>query len=237
MNVVIALRGYKSISKLTHLSVMGLSSSKEPRFFETMHKPVAGMDVFRSLVLSDALRKGDVAGVLFLDDDIVFNPQDVVKMVKLNVGLVGACYVTRGDLKVPASKFFDNQRIVFSPDSPLVSVQYLAGGFMLVATRILEKVIQANSLPLCNSKENASFWPFFMPFYKPVKSNLFKREYEYLTEDYAFCERVRRAGFDVLLDPSVRLEHLGETLLRLEHILDSKPPEFKSKIVLERNVQ
>ena len=217
MKIVVSICGYSPIERLTHYSVSQLLRCLEPQFFEAAIKPIAGADVFRSIVASRVVAAKDYDAVLFVDHDVVFDPKDVMSLVrsmKDGKNVIGGCYVTKSEHPQPSSRFLNGQTVVFKPGAAPVKIEYLAGGFMLVARNVLDTL--SRKLPFCNSKENMGFWPFFMPFVKRHRSGLFKNEYEYLTEDYAFCDRAREAGFDIWLDPSIRLSHIGSFAYELE---------------------
>ncbi len=46
--------------------------------------------------------------------------------------------------------------------------------------------------------------PFFQPMLKPEPEG-----HWYLGEDFAFCERARQCGFQIMADTSIRLRHYG----------------------------
>jgi hypothetical protein len=46
--------------------------------------------------------------------------------------------------------------------------------------------------------------PFFFPMIREIEDG-----HWYLAEDYAFCERARRSGYQVVADSSIRLWHVG----------------------------
>ena len=47
-----------------------------------------------------------------------------------------------------------------------------------------------------------------VPFFQPLVRDLSGGHW-YLAEDFAFCERARRAGIRILADTSIRLFHVG----------------------------
>src|SRR5262249_14973037 len=63
----------------------------------------------------------------------------------------------------------------------------------------------AKELPVCDTHLSRPVVPFFLPLVLPTKDGP-----RYLGEDYAFCERARRAGFPILIDTRVRLFQIGD---------------------------
>lgn len=237
MKVAIALAGYKGMEPLTHWCVSQLAGCPEPQFYESNYQPIAGPDVFRSLIATEAVEKlGSSDAVFFIDDDVVFDPKDVVKLanhIRDGKLIVGGAYVTKTSRPQITTRLFDDQVVEFKEDAKLVKVKYLAGGFMMVSMRVLKKLQE--KVPYCNSKEDRAFWPFFCPFWKKVSGGiLHKKQYEYLTEDYAFCDRVQDSGFTIWLDPSIRVDHIGKKQFKLEDITSVEiEPMSEIKVVKE----
>lgn len=59
-------------------------------------------------------------------------------------------------------------------------------------------------LPICNECFGANIIPYFMPMARPQREG-----HWYLGEDYAFCERARQAGYNIMADTTIRLWHIG----------------------------
>src|SRR3990167_6129156 len=205
---------------MTHWAVNQLLSCPSPEFAESALKPIAGPDVARSLAASLFLQDETFDAILFIDDDIVFDPKDAVKLAKhIEEGrhVVGGCYVTKTAHPQPTTSFFDGQSVKFHAEAGPVKVRRLAGGFFMASKKVF--LALAAKLPKCNSKENMSFYPFFMPYV--LTSGIWSKEFEYVTEDYAFMDRARDKGFDIWLDPSIRLIHTGEKNFSLEDIFQN----------------
>ena len=223
MKVIVALCGYRPIERLTHWCVSQLLRCPEPEFQETAMKPIAGPDVYRSLAATLFLKSEEFDAILFVDDDVIFDPRDIQKLsqhIKDGKDIVGACYATKGDDPQIASRFYDGQTIEFNEQAKPVEIMYLNGGCIMASRKVFEKL--SNKLDFCNSKEKTGFYPFFMPYVKRNSNGLFKKYTEYLTEDFAFCDRAKDSGFKIWLDPSIRLAHIGDKIFRLESIFQTK---------------
>jgi hypothetical protein len=88
----------------------------------------------------------------------------------------------------------------------------VAGGFMAVHRSVFETL--AEDLPLCHQGTALEHYPFYLPFVIEGEDGA-----ELLSEDYALCERARRAGFPILANTAVRLGHVGEETFALEDML------------------
>ncbi len=167
--------------------MVNLLSCPNPQFLISNQKPIAAIDVARNIIASDFYRSKEFDTLLFLDDDIVFDAKDMVKLcnhIEDGKNVVGAAYATKNIKPSIAARFFDNQTVSFSKDSKPVKIKYLPGGCLMIAKKVFGKL--AEKLPLCNFSEPISFWPFFQPMIKHTRSGLFKSHNDYLTEDYSF---------------------------------------------------
>ena len=174
----------------------------------------------RSITASRFLKSGyDV--MLTIDSDIWFPTEDAFRICEMvgsgKYDILGALYMVRSlHRPQPAQLFGDKKHVMFQPGEEPTPVRYLATGFMAVSRKVFEKL--AESLPLCHQGEFWEFWPFFMPFTCPDE----RFGHIYLSEDYAFCQRARDAGFEVWLDPTIRLGHQGSYQYRLENMIQTE---------------
>ena len=113
---------------------------------------------------------------------------------------VGGLYSTRGMGGHVAARMLDP----LPEPKRLWPVRWLAGGSMLVrrdaAEAICEVSVEYERLSNCGAGTGRN-WAAFSPF---VLGG------EYISEDYAFCERWRQTGGECFADLDVRLVHWGE---------------------------
>lgn len=151
-----------------------------------------------------------------IDSDIVFDPESVMQVARQAHelgGIVAGLYVTRakGGLCRPTSIFEADQPIEFGTDPTPVPIKWAATGFMATPRVVFEKLVE--DMPLCHQNEWWRFYPLYMPMIVDGPSGP-----EYLSEDFSLCERARRAGFKVYINPAVRLLHVGQHAFRLEDL-------------------
>lgn len=174
----------------------------------------------RSQVASMFLRsKADV--LITLDSDVGFDPEDVISICEKaeDFDLIGGMYAKREEPSSPASLIPLDTPIIFDNDQPPVRVPFVTTGFMAVHRRVFELLSQ--SLPLCHpgwvdyeNQSDLSFWPFYAPYWLEYEGKTI-----YLSEDWALCDRVKKAGFGVWLDPTIRLIHVGPKQFLLEDMI------------------
>lgn len=186
--------------------------------------PVCGdalVERSRGRAATDFLLRSDADVLVSIDTDIVFRPEDVLAIAKQAVerqAIVGGVYMTRGRAGgIPTSTLALDQRYDFAlTDTPEVvdpvPAKYVAGGFMAVPRVVFETL--AKELPLCHQGIALEHYPFYLPFVVEEEGGP-----SLLSEDYALCERARMAGFPILVNPGVRLGHVGEETFWLEEML------------------
>lgn len=144
----------------------------------------------------------DADVLVFIDDDIAFEPAALKKLVDLTVqteAIACGLYVVRDTVAPhPAIAAFPNQELHIGPDNPPVEIKWGATGFMGIHRKVLDRMREG--LPWVFSGPQW-FWPFF--------DIIITDEGEYLSEDYAFCERARRLGIKTWLDQTIVLRHEG----------------------------
>ncbi len=148
--------------------------------------------------------------ILFVDSDMRFPINGLVRLLQHQVPMVGVNYVRRGH----PTKYIAIEKIASEdggtsggklmetlPDSTgLAKVEALGFGFTLIRRDVF--------LTLPDPKEEPWFWFEWMP----------SRNGQ-IGEDVFFCRKVRSAGMDVLLDHdlSKEIQHTGRETFRLDH--------------------
>lgn len=171
------------------------------------------------------LQKTDADIHLSIDSDIVgFTVEDTRKMCELAMtyDIVAASYVCRSaDRTFPASFYEDGVRVLHAFDHTPVPVKWAATGFLAVHRRVFERLSQDMQLLHREDPQERCFYNFYGTM-----------EYEdedtagpiLLSEDYAFCQRAKDAGFTCYIDPAVRIGHTGTYIYRLE---DTAQPQVE----------
>lgn len=144
---------------------------------------------------------GDI--LLFIDDDILFNPPDVELLVKdclEKQSIVGGPYMLKTPGNVLAVRPFDlSKEIPIGKTGSLHEIRWASTGFMAIHRSVLESL--ATTLPKANIGREMELIPFFQPY---VHAG------DYLSEDWAFCQRTRDLGFKIWLDGRIVLGHVGQ---------------------------
>jgi len=157
----------------------------------------------RSKAATDFLRNdANLDIMIMIDHDISWQPGDIQHLLQKVVeteSMVGGVYSKRVFGRGIAAKPAGQGNNTIGRDE-LIPAVYLSAGFWGIHRKVLEKVSEI--LPLTTD----NFWPFFMPMLSAPRPD---GRPEYLSEDWAFCERARNLGFKLFLDLKPHLVHNG----------------------------
>lgn len=157
------------------------------------------IDRARAKAVSHWFRNETTDVFLMIDDDIVFRPEDAVRVVQLareKRAIACGAYPV-GDGGHMASRGWPGQELHWGKQHEPVEIRWPATGFMAVHRDVIAAMVA--DMDLCYPTQPDAFWPIFQPF--ALGEN-------YLSEDYAFGERARERGFATWMDPKTILHHL-----------------------------
>lgn len=142
--------------------------------------------------------------LLFIDADIGFEPQEIVKLVLADKDVVGGLYPKKAlPIQYVVNKVENGDK-----DGNVVEVANLGTGFMLIRREVIESMI-ANH-PELHYQDQIGLDPKFAPFKYALFDTLIDPvTKEYLSEDYTFCKRWRDMGGKIFADLSIQLDHVG----------------------------
>lgn len=151
--------------------------------------------------------------LLFLDADIAFDPEDILRMIRSNVPLIGGVYPKKKlnweRIKGPMAyddmpSLLDYVVIPLKPSDPVdtdtpCEVKYIGTGMMLIQRHVLLEMAKANptNTYLANGER------YHLYFHCALHEN------EYLSEDYYFCEVWRMLGGKVYAAYWTKSTHWG----------------------------
>ncbi len=164
----------------------------------------AAIDQARSRLATDALAEG-FDELMWIDSDTGFDPDAVEQLRAHELPLVGGVCVKKGARALACHILPGTERFVLGEGGGLTEVRYVGTGFLHTRREVYEKIADHEKLPVCNQKFGTPTVPYFLPMLLPEDDG----NHWYLGEDFAFTERARRCGFDVYVDTSFRLEHIG----------------------------
>ena len=129
--------------------------------------------------------------LLFIDDDVIVPPDAYLQMTAWNKPIVSGLYYKRQGKIVPTAY---RESATGPAPIPKVAapdlVDFVGGGCLLIHRSVLEKVKY--------------------PWFKWTINDESLKPHDRLGEDFNFCRKARQAGYEILLDTTVRCRHIGE---------------------------
>ena len=143
----------------------------------------------------------------FLDFDADFlaayQPQRTINLQMFEQAILSG--KTGKDAQFAAAPFVGTQSNVKNPDYGTIGkVDFIGAGFYILKRRVLEKIV-ARGLALNMITTMPGFQQRTYGFF----NNITDDKLGVLSEDYSFCERVRRAGFDIHAYLGPGISHTG----------------------------
>jgi hypothetical protein len=137
--------------------------------------------------------------MMWLDADIEFSTDDVAKLWNMQADIAVGCYAMKKPNEQWYAAWKDGELVkdLDQFDGP-VEVDYAGTGFMLIKRIVIETL--AKSEPSYEGP-NGRVPALYMT---PIHNDGFE------SEDYHFCRLAQDADFQIIMDPSVRLKHIGQ---------------------------
>ena len=180
----------------------------------------------------------DYTHLMFIDADIEFQTEDILKLYAHKKDVVVGAYPKKGvawdkiraNLTDPANKskelsdrdmasfgsdyainfkFVDKETKTIGVENGLIKLHDAGTGFMMISREAILKMIKAYPELKYNNDVNIANADLKDHFYALFDTMIDPIDRRYLSEDYTFCRRWQEIGGDVWLDPSISLNHYG----------------------------
>lgn len=184
----------------------------------------------RNNLIAKFMSNKDFTHIMFIDADIGFDYEDIVKMLWHDKDVITGSYPIKSIDWEKVSKLVKQDvptdalmarslRYVINPvqqrsgeveiDNGALKIYDAGTGFMLIKREVIEKMIKAYPhLKFTDdtgslSKEEKNWTYNFFDAYIDDETN------RLLSEDYGFCRYWQKIGGDVWVDPSIDMVHIG----------------------------
>lgn len=142
--------------------------------------------------------------LMMIDSDVLFKPEDIVRVLSHGEGVVGGLYPTRDGA---GRQMVDRLPHGGKTQGELAEVRAAGTGFLSVRREVLESLKDGREYETDDGEDGDRAWDFF-----PVGIETQSGRRRYLSEDWGFCHIAREAGWTVWADRSVNLRHIGEAV-------------------------
>ena len=166
---------------------------------------------------------GGWSHLLFIDADIEFEPQAIMRLLAADKDIIVGGYRKKTDRPEFALTFLPDaeDHLEQCPKSGAIKIARAGTGFMLIKRGVFERIRDA--MPeLHYTDRTALDGPKAMVAWFEHAI----RDGQRWSEDYTFCDRWTALGGDIWLDPSIKLGHWGQQVWRgslSDHITDEEP--------------
>lgn len=166
----------------------------------------------RSKMANFFLNNTEYEYLFFLDSDIGFDPNDVLKLLSHKKELVSGAYPMKS---IPLEWNFSLSKNG-KRDNDLVAIDRIGIGFTLIHRKVFESIIEKYGdelkfIPRRSKKEDITIEELNNSYH--FFSEL-KYEDTYLPEDLSFFERTKNCGFQPWMDVSINLSHVGSHIFQ-----------------------
>jgi hypothetical protein len=202
MKVAFCIPTLGRITYATHTSLLGtykVFDKAGVEWDEIMAIGSTYIDDARNYLVSKFL-ESDCTDLFFIDDDLGFSPDSVLKIIKRSEGIVGGVYRHKvsDEIKYMGNLIVNDEGTPYGRDG-LIEATHLPMGFTRIKRGVLEQMILSHPELYYND-------------YGIERYNLFGHIQEnghYYGEDYSFCIRARRLGITVWIEPDITFNHFG----------------------------
>ena len=172
----------------------------------------------RNECLSNFMNNTSLDYFIFIDADISFDPLDVIKLMNYDLPFIAGTYPKKSlnwqeiqqcfvyDTPESSKELFEktSQYTIYEKNRQkikdnLLEVNRVGTGFMMFKRDLIKKL--EKKYPELMYEENGNKGYGF--FESEIKNK------EHISEDYAFCERVKSVGEKIMIDTSINLIHHG----------------------------
>lgn len=136
---------------------------------------------------------------MWIDSDQVFSYEQIIALIKRDKDVIGGYYKCADNVHYPIVQNWDEkyfkkhgsfkfltQASIDSKQGKLFKCVYNGFGFMLIKYGVIEKLT----------------YPWFEPIFYDIGT-----AHDFASEDVSICKKIKDAGFDIWVDPKIRVGH------------------------------
>ncbi len=163
----------------------------------------------RNTLAAMFLREPEATDLFFVDADVGFDAEAVIRLVHRPEELVVGVYPLKRDSGGWPMVMQTKDGIPLGRDG-LIEADFVPTGFMRIKRRVFDRLMAAypelryadSVVETMGDRSLRAAWDFFHMGIDPKRQR-------YTTEDYAFCQRWRDIGGQLWIDPDITFSHIG----------------------------
>jgi hypothetical protein len=213
LDFLLVMPSYRAPEPETVASIETFRIKTKLRYYTAIFARDALVARCRSIACTRFLKGNFAPYMIFLDDDIVFEPEHMEKLYQDMVDgydIVAGLYPVRDGTNLACAGYGGKLKI----DGTIQEQEYPATGFMGISRKALLAIRDNLELPVLNGGGWPECWPFFECGHgKTAEGNPI-----YISEDWDFCVKARKAGLKTYLDTGILLGHIGHKVWTCEDV-------------------
>jgi hypothetical protein len=185
----------------------GLNMSFYPIFFESL------VSRARNAAVAHFLEDEENTHLLFIDSDIIFEPEDVYRLIQAEKDVIAGMYPKKYIVWDRLKKDPNAERVDFPiggeikvTEDDYIESGYLPTGFLMIKRKAILKLIEQH--PELKYKNDIDGYMggednFYNLFNAGIRNGIYE------SEDWGFCSLWKESGGQVLIHPDINLKHVG----------------------------
>lgn len=157
----------------------------------------------RNNLAAKMLHNTNATHLMFIDSDIRFEPDSIIKLIDADKDLVGGLYPVKG---YPI-RYVVNGMAEPINEGQLEEVRHIGTGFMMIKRTVLEQMIE--KYPEKKFKDSINVGKQYEPFMYALFETTLDSDGHYMSEDWYFCDKWRDMGGKVWAHKGIVLNHNG----------------------------
>jgi hypothetical protein len=157
----------------------------------------------RNNLMAKLMTNKSATHFMFIDADIRFDPESIFQMMAADKDIISGAYPK----KAYPIAYNVNLKQQTKIQGPLYTVDTAATGFLMFKRNVYEKLIEAH--PNTKYVDDVGLGKQYEPFMFAIFDCYIDEAGHYLSEDWAFCRRASKLGYDIWCDSRVLLDHTG----------------------------
>lgn len=158
----------------------------------------------RNNLAAKFLSTPEATHLMFIDVDLGFDPESILKLLCNNQDVVGGLYPKKS---LPISYVVNTVQDPQLSSEDTVEVSTLGTGFMLIKRHVIEKMI--GTFPELKYKDDIGFGKQYEHNMYALFDTAISPDQHYLSEDWTFCYRWRQMGGRIFANTTIKLDHSG----------------------------
>jgi hypothetical protein len=217
------------VSTATFTSIVKTNAALRERGIGTSVQTMQDADIalLRDIATTIWYDTTTASHLLFVDDDMGFEPELILDMLAFDQPLVGAAYPVRNPAFYDGTKFVGGPLPKSKPEGDFIEVDFLGTGILLIRRDVISKMLEDN--PELSDTRHYNHVHEVAPLGVKRLIRCFDQMdlpgRARLSEDFSFCFRWRVCGGRLWAAIGHEIEHVGKTVFKgsfLRHLSERK---------------